>query len=276
MRTREEQVIVGDIWRKKVQPDTSLKEILDVIREINSKFPDPNVQNALDAARVGSLSEVLEVIREINATVPTPEVLRGLEDARANLVSSGLADGALHAGDRAPDFELPDQEGRPVRLFDSLTKGPVVLSFYRGSWCPFCNLELRGLQQHLDEIERQGGTLIAVSPEPPDKTVLTAEQNQVRYSVLSDIGNAVAQTYRLVMEIPDAIREHQIRDIGFDVAEHNKADNYRVPVPATYVIDTDGTISLDYVNADYRYRLDPLDIIAHLRERAGNSETAQK
>jgi peroxiredoxin/ketosteroid isomerase-like protein len=212
-----------------------------------------------------SLTQTLAIAQEIAGKALGPETHGTLVAARNGLVASGVGKHAIRSGDAAPDFVLGDHDGRQVRLGELLAEGPVVLSFYRGSWCPMCNLELRALQARLAEVRELGAELVAVSPQPPDKSLLTAEQAGLTFPVLSDVGNSVARAYGIVMTVPDAVREHQLNDIGIDIAEHNGSGNYELPIPATYVIDTDGTVMLGSVNPDYAQRLDPDDIVLALR-----------
>ncbi len=184
--------------------------------------------------------------------------------ARADLelANSGTAAMALQAGDSAPDFELMDTIGGSVRLFDRLAQGPVVLSFYRGGWCPYCNLELRALQASLPRIESYGASLIAVSPQVPDESLSTAEKNALTYSVLSDLGCEVAKAFGLAFELSDELRP--IYDqFGHGLPKVNGA-GWLLPIPATYVIDRSGTIALAYVDSDYRTRLEPEAILSVL------------
>jgi thiol-disulfide isomerase/thioredoxin len=122
------------------------------------------------------------------ATVAAYE--KGIEELRA----AGLERNALKAGDRAPDFTLPDATGKPVKLSERLKDGPVVLKFYRGGWCPYCNLELRAYQKALPELEAVGAQLIAVSPESPDNSLSTKEKNQLAFSVVTDAARPRATT----------------------------------------------------------------------------------
>jgi peroxiredoxin len=212
-----------------------------------------------------SLTQTLALAQEVAGKALGPETQGALVTARNNLVASGVGKHAIRSGETAPDFVLADQEGGPVRLNDLLARGPLVLSFYRGSWCPMCNLELRALQAHLEQFRELGAELVAVSPQPPDKTLLTADQVGLTFPVLSDLRNSVARRYGIVMTVPDTVRDHQLNDVGVDIAEHNESGNYELPIPATYVIDTNATIVLDYVNPDYSQRLDPDDIVTALR-----------
>ncbi|HEX8299800.1 MAG TPA: peroxiredoxin-like family protein [Rubricoccaceae bacterium] len=178
---------------------------------------------------------------------------------------------ALKVGDTAPDFALPDASGRTVRLSDLLASGPVVLAFYRGSWCPYCNTELRGLQQALPQVEAARARLVAVSPQTPDSSVSIVERQGLTFPVLSDAGNRVAREFGLVFRVGDDVRE-QYRTYGIDLERSNGDASWELPVPATYVVAPDRTITYAFVEADYTRRAAPADIVAALRE-AGASGT---
>jgi len=190
---------------------------------------------------------------------------------RANAVDvvarDGLAENAVAVGDRAPVFVLQDGMGAEVDVRVLLEAGPVVLCFYRGAWCPYCNLELRAYQQQLGRIRALGATLVAISPELPDRTLTTAEVNQLGYPVLSDVDNAVARQYRLTHTIDSEVVRYQLGN-GNDVAAFNGSGRATVPLPATYIIDTDGVVQFAFVRADYTQRAEPEDVLAVLRDLA--------
>lgn len=182
---------------------------------------------------------------------PDPKVV--VRKATQDLILSGLAEKALHQGEKAPDFELPDAHGKPVKLSTLLAKGPVVLIFYRGGWCPYCNLQLRSYQQALPDIHALGAELVAVSPQTPDKSQSTAEVDGLAFPVLSDKGNQVARRFRLVFRVPDDVYR-AYEGFGINLETANGDATHELPMPGTYVVDRDGTIRFAYVNADYRVR----------------------
>ena len=176
------------------------------------------------------------------------------------LHSSDTAESAIAVGEIAPNFTLSDATGKTVSLHSRLDEGPVVLSFYRGGWCPFCNLEFKSLHDILPQIKQHGAILIGVSPELPDNSMSTVEKHNLQFEVLSDVGNKVALQYGLVMKVPEVIRPLYL-EWGLDIPAVNGEDTWELPIPATYVINTDGKIVSAYVNKNYTERMEPDDII---------------
>jgi len=208
--------------------------------------------------------ELEELSQEVRSTA-SPERLQANAQTISDLVASGLSASALREGGVAPDFSLPDARGHVVALKTLLDRGPVVISFYRGGWCPFCNLELRGLQRVLPEIVQMGASLVAISPQLPDNSLSTQEKNQLTFPVLSDVGNIVAKRFGIVFTLPTALVEAN-RAIGRDLVEINgEAGAAQLPMPATFVLDKSGVIRLAFVEEDWSKRLDPDIVVDTLR-----------
>ena len=184
------------------------------------------------------------------------------------LHKSDVAKDAINIGDKAPEFSLPNVRGGDLRLSEALRQGPVVLSFYRGGWCPLCNLEFRALQERLPEMKTLGATLIGVSPETPDNSLSTIEKHQLQFNVLSDVGNVLSRQYGLLMTVYEEMRPLYL-EWGIDLPASNGDDSYELPVPATYVIGTDGIVRAAHVDKDYTKRMEPADIVAALRAIKG-------
>jgi peroxiredoxin len=180
--------------------------------------------------------------------------------ADAALAWSDLVGQAVGAGEFAPDFTLPDAEGKPVSLHRALRDGPVILSFYRGGWCPYCNFELRAYQALQAEMRDAGVTLIAVSPQTPDASAATVNANQLGFDVVSDAGSHVSRAYGIAFDLAEELRPLYAR-LGHALPEQNGA-GWVLPVPATFVIAPSGEIVLAFIDTDYRRRLDPRDAIA--------------
>ncbi len=211
-----------------------------------------NLQEQIKEFQKGLLSKVPE------------ETLKSMFDATDKLVKAGLAEKALKMGDKAPAFSLPDAKLKLVSSKELLKKGPLVLNFYRGGWCPYCNLELKAYQKILPEINELGAQLIAISPNLPDKSLSTTEKNSLDFEVLSDVRNKVAREFGLVFTLAEELRPIY-KQFGFDIAGDNGDDSFEIPIPATYVINTDGTIILSFVDADYTRRLEPMEVIKALK-----------
>jgi peroxiredoxin len=188
-----------------------------------------------------------------------------LTDDMNRVRSSRALDHALKVNDSTPDFSLPDAFGHEISLRTLLGTGPVVISFYRGEWCPFCNLELRALEQALPEIIKFGANLIAISPEKPDHGIVLTEKNKLTFPVLSDFRNAVARQFGIVFRVGDKVQDLSRNVFRNDLALRNGEDSYELPVPATFVIDGGGIVRFAHVNVDYMTgRVEPEEIIAAL------------
>jgi peroxiredoxin len=199
--------------------------------------------------------ELAELSQEVRTTA-SPARLRANAKTISDLVASDLRASALKEGDVAPDFALPDPRGQILALKTLLDRGPVVISFYRGGWCPFCNLELRGLQRVLPEIVQAGASLVAISPQLPDSSLSTEEKNQLTFPVLSDVGNIVAKCFGIVFTLP-ADLVHANMAAGRDFIEINgEAGAAQLPMPATFILDKNGVIRLAFVEEDWRTGLD--------------------
>src|SRR6201998_2179833 len=179
----------------------------------------------------------------------------------AHLAASGIARSAKQVGDRAPDIRLRDQHGEIFDVATLLAKGPVVVTFYRGGWCPFCNLELKAYQAVLPRIAAAGAGLVAISPEKPGDTVSTAEKNALSFPVLSDVGHVVGKAFGVVYAFTDDVR--QVYDgVKLDIpATSGRAEDWSLLLSATYVSGTDGVILFADTRVDYRERTDPLDVL---------------
>jgi len=212
-----------------------------------------------------TLTQEINTLRQQIQAKMSEDTKAVMDKAMQDLVNSGLANQSLKVGDKAPNFALPNAVGKTVELQDLLSRNSVVISFYRGGWCPYCNLELRTLQQSLPEIKELGATLVAISPQTPDNSLSTVEKNELEFEVLSDGGNQVAKEFGLVFVLPEELRPIY-QDFGIDLPAQNGDNTFELPIPATYVIAQDGTIIHAFVEADYTKRLDPKEIIAALKK----------
>jgi peroxiredoxin len=180
-------------------------------------------------------------------------------------IQARLPDPGLDVGSRAPDFTLPNAFGEPVSLADALAEGPVVLTFYRGAWCPFCNLELRALKESLPAFRAHGARVIAVTPQKPGRSLEQVKEDGYPFEILSDLDNDVMTAYNLFFRVPEDLVTLYRERFGLDLADYNGDGRYVLPVPATFVIDREGVIRAAFADVDYKRRMQPADILAALR-----------
>lgn len=211
-----------------------------------------------------SLQDSIESLKTANQAKASPEKRAAYADGIKAVVTAKVVESAAKVGDLAPDFSLKDMRGSEITLSEQLKKGPVVLTWYRGGWCPYCNTQLAAYQQILPQIEELGAQLIAVSPELPDKSKTTAERGHLKFTVLSDINLKVAAEYGLVFKLTPEVEKLYAE--FFSMKEYNgeEASPNELPLAATYVISPDGKITYAFLNADYTKRAEPRDIIAAL------------
>lgn len=205
------------------------------------------------------LKEMAEGIRK-NA----PDAAQVFDDGVKQIAATGIVGRAPKVGDTIKMFELPDSSGKQVRLSDLLVRGPVVLTWYRGGWCPYCNIGLRGLLQVEPMIREQGATLVAVTPELPDMAADTMKRNDLTFIVLTDKGNDVARQYKIVYRVPEAMSA-TMKAFKVDLAKRNGDASDELPLSVTYVIDQRGVIRWAFVDADYRKRAEPSDVVEALK-----------
>ncbi len=194
------------------------------------------------------------------------EKLNIVASATQELLNRDLSGKALGTGDTITDFTLPNARNEAVKLSDALKDNTVVLSFYRGGWCPYCNMELRALQAVLPQIEAQGAKLIAVSPEVPDMSLSTAEKNELSFEVLSDVNNVVAKQLNLTFQMPEDLQQLYKNDFNIHVDKHNGNEQFELPMPATYVINQRGEVVYDFVSEHYTQRAEPSEILEVLNK----------
>jgi peroxiredoxin len=195
------------------------------------------------------------------------EAAATMHRATEALRASGLAERAAAVGQSAPAFALPDADGAIVRSDERLERGPLVISFYRGLWCPYCNLELQALQETLEEIRARGAELVVISPQTAVNSRRSMRTAGLAFPILFDKGNAVAAEFGLRFAMPaDLIALY--RQFGNDLPRINGDDSWTLPMPARFVVDTSGVVRYAEVNPDYSVRPDPRDILPVL-DRVG-------
>jgi peroxiredoxin len=194
-------------------------------------------------------------------------VIETMHRATAELIASGAASRAKKAGDIAPSFSLKDPEGIVVSSNELLKKGPMVVSFYRGVWCPYCNLELQALEAAKPQFDKYGASLVAISPQTAPNGRKSMGQNKLSFPILSDVKGKVGAAFGLRFELPDYLVE-LYKGLKNDLPTFNDDPSWTLPMPARYVIGQDGTIFYSEVNPDYTHRPEPEDMIPVLQRAA--------
>lgn len=206
----------------------------------------------------------LKGLRENLAGMLPEKMLADFDAAANNQEASFTNILKVKAGDTAPSFSLPDATGKTVSLGDLLKNGPVILTFYRGAWCPYCNLQLNGYQRILDQIKAKGAQLVAVSPQNADSSTAIADKNELTFPVLSDAGSTVAAKYTHVFRNDDT-SVAAMAELGYDFDGFNVTDDRLLPVPAVFIIGQSGKITFaSTTGGDYRNRVEPADVLAAL------------
>jgi peroxiredoxin len=197
-----------------------------------------------------------------------PEIMAVKRRTTERWLADKVADAAVKVGDVAPDFTLPDQDGNLVSLSATLRRGPVVLTFFRGGWCPFCTISLRALAKVYPKLRRHQAEVLAISPQPPRQSAATVEGSALPFPVLSDHDNQLARRYGVVVTVPPELQA-VYRRLGHDVAAVNGVPNWDLPMPAGYVIaPEDGRIVLAHVDPRLHLRMEPADALAAVERLA--------
>lgn len=209
------------------------------------------------------LNDELKILhKEILESLPV-EVRKTLINENKKIINNFIEAKTLKVGSIIPDVHFRNKDLQPVYLTDLLKNNHLVLSFFRGTWCPYCNLELISLAKINNEIEKRGARLISVSPELYKYSKDSLESNNINFSVYTDLANKAADKFGLVFNLPPAYREmYKTFDLHLDV--RNNDNEWTLPVPATFVISKDGVVTAKFVNADYTKRMEPDDILKEL------------
>ncbi len=211
----------------------------------------PSLKEQLDRNRLGQ----------------TAKVQAAYEAMVAELARSGFIEHVLPVGAPFPDIALPTAEGDLARLADWWRRGPLVVTFFRGEWCPYCRLMLAALEQALPEIEALGASLVAVTPETGGRALAAKHRHGDRYDVLSDVDCGLGLDCGVVFQAPAVYRD-MLLSYGDDLAARHGNDAWFLPVPATFVLDRDGIVRWRFAEVDYTRRAEPADILAALRALA--------
>lgn len=220
-------------------------------------------------------ADIQQLVKTFRTTLPT-EINTLIEAGAGEISSQPIIENALKAGDKAPEFTLKNYDGETRNLADYLKKGPLVLTFYRGLWCPYCNLQLAAYNARYDDIKAAGGDLVAISAEGPDGYEILKQSNlpveaietaihAPAFDVLHDVDTNVAKQFRLAFELPEAHRKVLVDMFNVQVVKAGDG-TYAIADPATYIIGSDGIIAWAYIPNNYRKRAEPDEIIAQLRK----------
>ena len=218
------------------------------------------------AADTRSLREQFAERKELVAKYVPAEIQAIHARVIAELQQQRIAESALAAGAKAPAFELTDHNGKLVSSTELLAKGRVIICFFRGRWCPFCVGQLEAMNLLVPEIQAAGASLIAISPQTVQQSFFMADQHKLRFSLLSDVGNEVARKFGLVYRVPE-FQQAVYRRAFINLPLANGDESWELPIPATYIIDRDGTVLYASSNPDYTERPEPGEILATVKER---------
>tara|TARA_R110000744_G_scaffold78514_2_gene154603 strand:+ start:7647 stop:8297 length:651 start_codon:yes stop_codon:yes gene_type:complete len=192
------------------------------------------------------------------------EVLALMNTTNEELIAQHIRDNALQVGQKVENFSLVNHCGATVELSMLLANGPVIISFYRGAWCPYCNLELKALNDYLPQFKAKNAQLVAISPQLPDETLSTAQKNELEFDVLSDASNIIASQFGLLFTLDERIQRLYTK-FGIDFEQYYGDKSFKLPLPATYVINQSGIITYAFVSEDYTLRAEPEDVLANLK-----------
>lgn len=229
--------------------------------ERSSGVTDPEkIKGMIAALAQMTLADQLAQMHKQSLEKIPPEAAKIMSDATDKLRTEQAGKKSLKMGQKMPDFTLPDASGKKVNLKDLLKKGPVVVTFFRGSWCPYCNAQLSNYQMHLPEFKSKNATLVAITPETPDLTVLLEEKKKLEFPILTDKDNALAKKFGLVFSLTPELKQLYLK-FGVDLEKNQGNADWRLPIPATYVVGKDGKIVYAHVDPDFTKRADPLEVL---------------
>ncbi|WP_108867213.1 peroxiredoxin-like family protein [Aquimarina aquimarini] len=213
-----------------------------------------------------SLTNDLKSLAQNSAKKHPENVQQIMKNGIQVLKDADIVSQALKTGNAIPEITLPNAANKNISIQELLLDKKVILSFYRGGWCPYCNLELKALQQALPDFEENGATLVAISPETPDNSLTTSEKNNLSFEVLSDVNNKIAEKFNLTFTLPQDLVEIY-KGFNIDLEKSNGNTEQQLPISATYIINQDGTILYDHIKEDYKQRADPEELINILKNR---------
>lgn len=221
--------------------------------------------NAQTAKAPANQKEALEQTSAQLAPHIPEEIMGDFGAQMQALEASGIVKNAVQVGQKAPDFHLTNAAGKQVSLKKMLKDGPVILTFYRGSWCPFCNVQLAYLQQSLPDFKRYNATLVALSPQLPDSSLTLKERKKLSYEVLTDPSAKVAGDYKVLYKVTPEVQSDLSKMVGFENYYNQDKGYYELPLAATYLIGKDGIVKYAYLDVNWTKRAEPADIVKVLK-----------
>lgn len=185
-------------------------------------------------------------------------------------LAKNMPNPGLKVGDKAPDFSLKNPYGKSIKLSKLLKKGPVILTFYRGAWCPYCNLQMQQLKASVPKFKKYGASILAVTPQKPDKSLEQFKKDGFPFDVVSDLDYKVIKAYKLYWQVSAELDAAYKHAFGLDVTAFNGKGRRGLPVPGTFVIDKNGIIREAFAGADYTKRMEPAAILSALKKLPKN------
>ncbi|MGJ1447599.1 peroxiredoxin-like family protein [Sphingobacterium spiritivorum] len=212
---------------------------------------------------MSNLTEQTAALRaQINAQLPASTV-QAFEASVQDLKQRNIEAGVIRTGEKLPDFELPNVANNIISSKQLLSQGKLIIAFFRGIWCPYCNLQIRALNNQLNQVTNKNATLVAISPQSLSHNSNTATQHNLDFDVLTDKDNNYARKLGITFELQDFVKPYY-EELGIDLAAFNANNTYELPIPSIFVVDTDHTIIYTFADTDYTNRIDQDLLIAQL------------
>lgn len=200
--------------------------------------------------------------QELSSQLPQ-EILETFGKSIEDLKTRKIEENSIQIGNQMPEFSLPNALGKIINSEDILKDGKMILVFYRGSWCPYCNLELKFLQDHLSRIKNKGAALVAVSPQSPDHSLSMAEKNNIEFEVLTDADNNLAKKLGITFQLQDFVIPYY-KSLGINLFDFNKNNDNVLPVPAVFIVDENRMVTYKFLDVNYMNRVDMEELIQAL------------
>lgn len=210
-------------------------------------------------------AELTEFKNNFNANAPA-EVQATMKSALDELIADKVGDRAVKSGDKFPGFVLKNQNNESINIDDLFKDNKLlIVNFYRGGWCPYCNLELKALQDKKEEFRKLGAELVAITPETPDNSLSTSQKNELDFNILTDQNGELSKELGIAFDLPENLRPLYLQ-FGIEVEKHNGSGVFTLPIPGTYILNENKEVIFHYLDLDYTKRLDPADIISFLNK----------